>query len=960
MTIAFPMRRDAASSALPRETRSVHPRRKGRTVGQFIERIGYWKAYLLAFAVTAVLCLAWFLFSGHTFVWCSDGWAQHYRAYIYYGQWLREAASALLAGNPAAIPQWDFSLGEGNDVLDTMHYYAIGSPFTLGCAFVPEQGMWIYYDLMILVRLFLSGLVFSKLCFELGHRNMVGVLAGTLSYAFCGWAMMALYRHPFFLDPMVWMPMLVLGIEKVLNGKRPWTFVWAVFLSCISNVYFAWILALLTLTYLAVRLPLLRERTRREKWYSLAVFVGCAILGIAMSAVIMLPMAMFVTGDSRAGGLSILGIFFQPAYYERGILTLMSSQPGAMNRTALSFGAPIMLSIVYLFTSRNQRTLKILLVIAAAFYVFPVFSQILNGLSYAAGRWTFAAGLLGAYALVANWEHLFSPDQKTVRPLVIFLVAYCILCAALIAMNPSYLSGRLSIVCQIAIGALFLYSIFRAGQMHRYSAQSLALCLVVCALAVNFAFYYAPFGSNIYSTTFKSREITENLHADMSEALSDEGGGFYRISPSANPSKAMPNNAGVTSGQSSTSYYWSFANPALTAYRENLGIPETEAFNMTGYNGSTHLLANACVRYYFCPSSMKGKAVLPYGFAYRSTEKTGTTFTKEKRMGTHSPYASKVYENRYQAPFAYTTSKQASIDSWMNLSLVGRQSCVPGTAVLDRTVRGLSESSIEDKSNALPFHVIRTRGLSFQGNAVTTTAPNAKLTLRFKGTANAETYVVLRNFDCDFTEGKYGTAPDSGNVTVTTRRNEKSLLIYRSKVDPEYSGLHDFAINTGYHNKPLKQLTITFQYPGTYTFDSLGIETLSMNGYEDTVRQINDHAAKDVTFGANTVTAEFSSDGMSLACFSIPYAKGWQAFVDGKETPVLKNLAYLAVPLDGGSHTVELRYHTPYLKAGAIISLAAFLLFALIAAAVSFSNRTLKARQPGKSRASSHGAHARS
>jgi hypothetical protein len=57
--------------------------------------------------------------------------------------------------------------------------------------------------------------------------------------------------------------------------------------------------------------------------------------------------------------------------------------------------------------------------------------------------------------------------------------------------------------------------------------------------------------------------------------------------------------------------------------------------------------------------------------------------------------------------------------------------------------------------------------------------------------------------------------------------------------------------------------------------------------------------------------------------FSEQYFPGWSALVDGRETPVeLWNTAFQSVRVPAGEHTVEFRYRSTYLAAGAWISVA--------------------------------------
>ena len=67
----------------------------------------------------------------------------------------------------------------------------------------------------------------------------------------------------------------------------------------------------------------------------------------------------------------------------------------------------------------------------------------------------------------------------------------------------------------------------------------------------------------------------------------------------------------------------------------------------------------------------------------------------------------------------------------------------------------------------------------------------------------------------------------------------------------------------------------------------------------------------------------------SVLVLQTPFDPGWHAFQDGRSAPVLKaDLGLLGVVLNGGEHTVELRYRPPFLYAGAAVSFASLLIFA--------------------------------
>ena len=202
--------------------------RRGTRKKQYLR--DFFLAYTALFCVTCLIVFLWYIIPRRTFIYNGNGWQQHYKALVYYAKYLRSIIRNLFYDHCLVFPQWDFSLGEGNDILSTLHYYVIGDPFTLLSVFVPTRFMWVYYVVMVLLRLYLSGVAFSCLCFYTQEdKGRLAVLAGSMAYAFCYWAILNSARHPYFLNPMVYFPMIILGIERIIKKNKPWIFTLFVF-----------------------------------------------------------------------------------------------------------------------------------------------------------------------------------------------------------------------------------------------------------------------------------------------------------------------------------------------------------------------------------------------------------------------------------------------------------------------------------------------------------------------------------------------------------------------------------------------------------------------------------------------------------------------------------------------------------------------------------------------------------
>ena len=204
-------------------------------------------AYTILFILSGALVFRYFPMAGKRMVWRGDGLSQHFTALCYYARWGRAVLKSILSGHPA-FPTFNLHMGYGSDLFTTLQYYVIGDPFSLPAVLVPQKHMLAFHDAMIPVRMYLAGLCFDRYCRYMGHSNLTGNLCGTLVYVFSSFAMFGM-RHPYFLNAMIWFPLLLLGAEHIFRGERGRLFTAAVFLSCISNFYFFYMLVVMTVIY---------------------------------------------------------------------------------------------------------------------------------------------------------------------------------------------------------------------------------------------------------------------------------------------------------------------------------------------------------------------------------------------------------------------------------------------------------------------------------------------------------------------------------------------------------------------------------------------------------------------------------------------------------------------------------------------------------------------------------------
>lgn len=349
----------------------------------------YLSVYTLFFF--AVFLIAWspFLAEGRTFIWHGDGSTQHYAWMVYLGRLIRKTIRGFLQGQ-FELPLFELTAGCGSDIIGMLGTNGAMDPLLLLSAVVPVRHSEYLYAFLIILRLYLAGLSFAFLCSHF-QKNRKYVLIGSMVYCFCGYAVYCSMRHPYFINPMITLPLLVVGLDRILDNRRPFLLIFSVFYAGLCGFYHMYMLSVILAVYGIVRscdMGLLKTPVRflRLLWWAVSSYC----LGLGMSAVVFLPMVMEFLNARRAGFSHYAGAYSWEFY--RTMLLTFIAPPAEWDY--MSYAAIVVLALMMLFLSKKRYALKGLALIAMTVYFSSIGGLIMNGFQYTSNRWTFALSLL--------------------------------------------------------------------------------------------------------------------------------------------------------------------------------------------------------------------------------------------------------------------------------------------------------------------------------------------------------------------------------------------------------------------------------------------------------------------------------------------------------------------------------------------------------------------------------------
>lgn len=183
---------------------------------------------------------------------------------------------------------WDHNTFLGADNITSNTYYGLFSPFLLPILFFPRSWIPQLMAIMMIARMVVGGLFF-RLYLKHFKISETSARVFSIAYAFCGWMAYYLWFNNFF-EVLTFLPLVLLGIEKVLTKEKPTLLIVALFLFGISNYFF-----LITISFYGVAYALFRffQRIKLNTAKENLAILGWGILafaiGIMLGFFILLP-----------------------------------------------------------------------------------------------------------------------------------------------------------------------------------------------------------------------------------------------------------------------------------------------------------------------------------------------------------------------------------------------------------------------------------------------------------------------------------------------------------------------------------------------------------------------------------------------------------------------------------------------------------------------------------------------
>lgn len=876
--------------------------------------------YTLMFLLMCIVAFLPFFTEGKSFVWgagVEDGLSQHFSALAYYGEALREFFRNLLAGHPKLV-MWDMSLGYGADILSTLNYYAIGDPLNLLYGFVSPKNTETMYDFMIVLRMYLAGITFIMYARKMKKRSY-GTVIGALVYVFSGFCFRLGLRHPFFINPMIYFPLLCLGIEKIYQRERPYVFIFAVCVSAMSNYYFLYMLTIFAVIYAWIRFYKYTEENKMKNFFLTILKFGMYYtLGIAMAAVILLPSVIGFLGNGRYGkGVDWKSLIVYPGkYYLLFIENFIGY--GNMGSNTNAGYLPIV-GIVVLFTLFSQRMkhkkYRVAFIASIIALILPIFGYAFNGFSYANNRWAFALSFIVALLTAEMYPRLFVMSKRQQIGIGAGIIIYTVFCIIVNASGEEILKNK-GIMAACGLIAVF-YILLLIFQRLGYDTQkrivrvSMAILLLI-SVGVHGYYRFDPKGYAYTQEFMDQGQAYRTLKEDNIRMLSKVNDpSVYRVHAEGYRYK----NYGLINHLNTISGYYSITAKCVTdtikGY-DTLGMQYADKYK--GVDQRLGLLSLAGVKYItVAHNSQVAKDVSSMGDVPYGVEKL-------RKKGNIT-----LYKNKYALPFAYAYDSYMTEQQYEQLNGIGKEQAMLAQIILNQHPAD-KEIQHNEQRNGPDIQTIslpETRISSPKGKKYADiTVPVEK---------DKETYLYFKNLVY------HGKKNGDDKFILTGRKGTKGILVTQNDVqqkihiqstfNPYYFGRKDYIVKINHQTSKAKEkVRLNFLSPGEYEFDDISLITVPKKDVLARLKERKENSMKQIQYEGNHFRGVYHAKKDQILCVTIPYSKGWKATVNGNRTKIYKaNGMFMGIIMKKGTQSVKLDYETPGLKIGAWISLVAWI-----------------------------------
>lgn len=814
--------------------------------------------------------------------------------YVYYYDHMYD----VIYGGESLFYSWSRNLsGEWMGIIG----YYLGSPFNWIVWLLPRA--WILEGLlaMMCVKVGAIGLAMSVYLSRGKRFKKLTVIIFSVCYALCAYTITQT-MNPMWLDGVIALPLICLGIERFIDQGRFRLLVAAWVYAFVTCFYIGFMLAIFSAIYFYFYILITKNERAREHFFG-KMF---GALGLGVTAVLISCFMLIPVYESLSYGK----FEFSTPNYEvvenfpiiETFDKLLPNSYDTVRMTGLPFlycgVITVLLLPSYFFHSKIRRSERIgygllLLFMFLCMYIRPVDmmwhgGQMPNWLPY---RYSFILSFLMVVCAATAFDRLKELSAKTIGVTCVGWLAVMIYQESMDNYVPDLNNGRdtldnFSVIIPamiiVVILTAMLVQLRRGLNFDLRKNMSKVLSVIILIAVCGEAMYNAV--GQIHT---QDRDIVYSNHdsyvdvifpvRDKVNEIKEEDDGFYRIEKLFFRTVNDP----LAIGAYGLSHSSSTLNAQPIELLSRLGF--TSRSHYTRYSGATLITSSL------------------FGVKYELTTPNNTTGDIKDA---HLPIT--VTQNKYALPINYIADNNIQ-----GLELTDDDPFAAQTELLNALI-GKDYQYYERIYDVDLKTINLNQGSTTDGHhsfAVVTSGQTASLTYTFDMPKTGELYMYLPSI--------YERA-----VNINLNGSDKGQY---------FEGDNNYMRNFGeFQQGEHITLVLTLTKDNLY-FREAQFAIMDKEQVQTALSELLELNSETLCYQGDSTThivTEVNCDADRTLFTTIPDEKGWTVFVDGRRTDYLVTVdSLIAIPLAEGYHKVEMRFLTAGYPAAVLLSIAGVIIF---------------------------------
>ncbi|MFC7063731.1 YfhO family protein [Halobacillus seohaensis] len=696
------------------------------------------------------------------------------------------------------------------------------------------------------------------------------------------------YRHvtywEFFADAMIWVPLLVLGIEKIMREAKVGWFIFAVALTLFNNFYFAYVSFIFILIYFAFRLMIRLDANEVSRWRQFKLVVISGLTGSGISAVGFIPAIYSFLNNHR------------PAYSFP--IEIVDFSDNILFTSRLVIVPALFLLFIFTFSLYKIVTFGLFALLSVFFILLhfsPLVASAFNGFSAPQYRWEYLLSFTIGGVVSIGLQYVNKISKKNVIIACIMVIAtYLVFFFTDRTIEFISTESIGTFLIMILILTLVIGFIWRGNKTWYFCLH--AGVLLTCIVIANLTQYVISEMGNVHKVSqsyLQSDDYNGEEQRNLLQKIEDrESSPFYRIDWKI----GYLNNTPIVQDFNGMSVYSSILNRHLLFFylydlNINTGRESVSRYATLGSRANLYSLLQGK----YMMKEKDDTAKIPYGF---------------KEILKLENYV--VYKNTNVLPFVRTTNQVYAEEDMEDANALEREQAMLEGVIVENMNPTANE--IPDAPNILDKTSMEMVDASFENNKLSVSGKKGGIDLVINA-PDKDTKDYYVSFHLENLAKSQGFALKVNDYRATRKHNQS---LYKTNVD-------DLTIRVPKADK------ISIRVPkGEYILKDLKLFSESYTTLETAKK--NATRTDQLNWKNNKLTINYNNqDNNRYMMLPIPYERGWQVRINNKKQPLEKvNYAFVGFPIKKGMNDIQLQYYPPFFKISLILTIVSTLLAILI------------------------------